>query len=636
MIARAARLGYARTVRNTLAFCASSFVIAGLLGAACSASGDAEEFESSSSSGAGAGASTSGTGGGSGVCGDCFGDSYTPCNPDGTAGTPVVCPDACSPGVGCTLCLAGANTCVGNEVHACGADGTVGELVTTCDVASGQTCLDGECKSGCAVAADKPSNVGCEFWAVDLDQQDGFSDPASMPWGVVLSNAGDAAANITIERNDGPPGGPIQAVPVLQTTVAAGSLEKVVLETRELDCGTQPNDYASPGTCLSSRAFRITASSPIVVYQFNTFENAFSNDASLLLPTNALGQVYRVINWSAGHPAKIPGFNIIDRSYVTIVGTKENTSVTVKPSWRIKGNAPIAATDIGGTITVTLGPFDVLNLETDDATLAESANAGVADLTGTTVQSSQPVAVFSGVESTSAPYHVDIPTYPGWDSGDTCCLDHLEEQMFPLESIGKRYVVTRSPVRSTGSYKEPDVLRFVGAAATATVTTSLPAPFDSFVLQPGEVKDTWADADVIVSSTEPVLIGQLLISQGYVDGPFKGDPSLTVFPPVEQYRTEYVFLTPGSWSENWVVIAAEVGTSVTIDGGFPNGCITAPGGNLDGVTYEARRCPIGEGAHSLSGDKPFGIVAYGYGSAGSYAFAGGADVKKIYEPPPLE
>ena len=30
--------------------------------------------------------------------------------------------------------------------------------------------------------------------------------------------------------------------------------------------------------------------SPIVVYQFNVFANAYSNDASLLLPTNALGQ----------------------------------------------------------------------------------------------------------------------------------------------------------------------------------------------------------------------------------------------------------------------------------------------------------------------------------------------------------
>ena len=40
--------------------------------------------------------------------------------------------------------------------------------------------------------------------------------------------------------------------------------------------------------------------------------------------------------------------------------------------------------------------------------------------------------------------------------------------------------------------------------------------------------------------------------------------------------------------------------------------------------------------HSLTGDKPFGIVAYGYGSAGSYAFAGGADVKHIYDPPPIK
>jgi len=33
---------------------------------------------------------------------------------------------------------------------------------------------------------------------------------------------------------------------------------------------------------------------------------------------------------------------------------------------------------------------------------------------------------------------------------------------------------------------------------------------------------------------------------------------------------------------------------------------------------------------------PFGITAYGYGPVGSYAFAGGADVKRIYQPPPLD
>jgi hypothetical protein len=56
---------------------------------------------------------------------------------------------------------------------------------------------------------------------------------------------------------------------------------------------------------------------------------------------------------------------------------------------------------------------------------------------------------------------------------------------------------------------------------------------------------------------------------------------------------------------------------------------------LAGVTYESRRCPLTVGAHRLSGDKPFGIVAYGYGAAGSYAFVGGADVKRIYDPPPI-
>ena len=37
--------------------------------------------------------------------------------------------------------------------------------------------------------------------------------------------------------------------------------------------------------------------------------------------------------------------------------------------------------------------------------------------------------------------------------------------------------------------------------------------------------------------------------------------------------------------------------------------------------------------HALTGDQPFGIAVYGYGNAGSYAFVGGANVTKIYDPP---
>jgi hypothetical protein len=604
------------------------------LTAACAATGNTP---SGGGSGSGAG-SNGGSGAGGGIAGECdvcFDLTYTPCDEAGEPGAPVTCPEQCANGVGCVSCIPGGNVCVGNEVHACLDDGSgPGALVEICDTNAGLTCHEGACKTGCELALGTPSNVGCEFWAVDLDQVDSFNDPASAPWGVVLSNVGDATANVTIDINTAPVGQPVATGTLQQVSVPPGTLVPLVLPTREVDCGLQPNDYNAPGTCLSSNAYRITSSAPIVVYQFNVFENAFSNDASLLLPTNALGKQYRVIGWPAGHPVKLIG-NIIDRSYVTIVGVEPNTTVTVKPRWRIRGNPPVPTTDVGGEITLVIGPFDVLNLETDDATLSDDP-ATATDLSGTLVQASAPVAVFSGVETTSAPGGVlTIPTYPGWESGDTCCLDHLEEQMFPIESVGKNYVVMRSPIRSTGSYHEPDVLRFLGVAETATVTTTLPPPYDSFTIAPGEVVTTYAQADVVVQATAPVMIGQILVSNEYVDGPYVGDPSLTVFPPVEQYRTQYVILTPGSWSDNYVVIAAPVGSSVTIDEASPSGCVVAPAGTLDGVAYEARRCPVSEGQHRLSGDQPFGIVAYGYGSAGSYAFAGGADVEKVYEPPPI-
>jgi hypothetical protein len=605
--------------------------------------------------GSGGGGGESGSGGsGTGTCGACLGKSYAPCNPDGTPAPQVECPLTCVPGRGCLECMPGKPSCNGNEIRTCPESGVTaeGELVKTCDVGAGEVCVDGACKSGCDLADGLPSNVGCEFWAVDLDQFDappvlpgfGGNDPASAPWGIVVSNAGQTVANVTVEINEAPPGQPPVPKALGQVAVPPGTLKTIKLPTRELDCGVKPNDAASPGTCLSSNAFRVVSSAPVVVYQFNVFENAFSNDASLLLPTNALGKYYRVLGWRAGHPVEIefPGLpKIISRSFVTVVGSKPNTKVTIKPSTRTHANTtsnpPIPTIQPGETVEFTIGPFDVINLESDNFTLQESSQTkNLADFTGTLVISDKPVAVFSGAELTGAPGSVDIPKAPDWDEKDTCCLDHLEDQMFPLEAIGKKYVITRSPVRSKGSYVEPDVIRFVGAAEPATVKTNLPAPFDTFTIQPGEIKDTWTQGHLIVDATAPVLVSQVLISQGYVSGATTGDPSLTVFPPADQFRTEYVIPVPPSWSSNHVVIAARPSTEITLNKNPLGGCKIEPIGELEGVIYEARTCPLTTGAYYLSGSEPFGIAVYGYGSAGSYAYVGGADVKPIYKVPELK
>ncbi|MEZ4452656.1 MAG: IgGFc-binding protein [Nannocystaceae bacterium] len=566
------------------------------------------------------------------------GETTGPTSATATVGTTANTDGSATATATASTTAAGTETAAGTTGTSEASTGESTTIQTIYDVGAGETDsgdTNGEIVT-CDDAADKPSNFGCEFWAVDMDQQDGFNDPASAPWGVAISNAGPGFTDITIEMNLANPGEPLDLTIVKQLTIDADEVVPVELPTRELDCGAMPNDYNAPGTCLSSRAFRITSSAPIIVYQFNVFQNAFSNDASLLLPTPALGKYYRVIGWPAGHPVKI--LNIIDRAAVTIVGTEEDTTVTVQPSWRIKGNPPVPPIPQGGTYVTKLGPFDVLNLETSDGTFQDDPKT-MADLSGTLITSDKPVAVFSGVETTSAPGGVvDIPKKPGWMDDETCCLDHLEEQLFPVESIGTSYVITRSPIRSTGNYHEPDVIRFVGVAEDAQITTSLPAPFNSFTLKPGEVRTTWADADFTATGTKPFTIGQILISNEYIDGTYTGDPSLTVFPPVDQYRDEYRILTPPDdgiwgWQTNWVVLSAEPTNMITIDGIEPLGCVITPAGTVKGVDYESRRCPVTAGVHSMKGATPFGVIAYGYGPAGSYAFPGGADVEPIYVPP---
>ncbi len=518
------------------------------------------------------------------------------------------------------LSCKGGKMCVGNAIHACEGDNKPGAKVGECNGKT-EVCIGGECQKGCAAADLLTSNVGCEFWAVDLDQENDFSNnAASAPWGLVLSNAGDKQAEVFIDQNDAAPGQPVKINLFKRVVIEPGSLATVEMPTREVDGSTQGKNEG-PGTMLSSNAFRVTSTQPIIAYQFNALRSQFSNDASLLLPTGSLGSIYRVLSWPAGKPISILG-SPIDRGYVTIVGTRAGTQVQVNVSNAIVAGGTVPATAKGGIVTATLGPYDVLNLETDGLP---------GDMTGTVVNASQPVAVFTGTELSGAPGTKKPP--PPSPEAKQCCLDHIEEQLFPVESYGKKFAIPRSPVRGS-SYVDFDILRFMGVAQGAVVKTNLPPPDDQFTLNPGEVRETYTDRDFVAEASEPIAIGQILVSQEYTENVI-GDPSLTIFPAIDQFRQDYLFLVPASWDKNYVAISMPEGTKLTIDGKDPAGCVTAPLGPLDGKTWTAMRCPLAEGAHKMAADKEFGIVAYGYGRAGSYAFVGGANVKKIYNPPPI-
>ena len=519
----------------------------------------------------------------------------------------------------------GGKLCVGLEIHACSDDNKPGAKLGECN-AVGEVCFNGECKSGCEATKVVTSNLGCEFWAVDLDNnKDGFNDAAGAPWGLVLANGGNAPAEVTIDQNDADPGAPQKITTWKKIAVAPNALQVLEMPTREVD-GSLAGNNEGPGTMLSSRAFRVTSTAPIVVYQFNALRSQYSNDASLLLPTPALGSTYRALSWPSGQPVSftIGGITTpIDRGYITILGTQEKTTVSVNVSQAVLGGGGIPATQKGGVVTATLGPFDVLNLETDGMP---------GDMTGTIVTSSAPVAVFVGTELSGGITNPTPPQQPGQE-GKSCCLDHVEEQLLPVESYGKKFLIPRSPPRGKGANVEPDYIRFMGVAVNVDVKTNLPAPNDKFTLAPGQTRDILTKTDFVVEANEPIAIGQVLVSMEYTED-FIGDPSLTTFPAVDQLRQDYLFLVPGSWKKNHVVIAMPQGATVKIDGAAI-ACDGANIGTLDGVTYVSKRCPIAEGVHNVTGDKPFLVAAYGYGQAGSYAFVGGSNVKKIYVPPPL-
>ncbi|MFV8751138.1 hypothetical protein ACNOYE_11390 [Nannocystaceae bacterium ST9] len=617
----------------TLAFACSSDDGGGIYSTSADATGDANDEIGTSS-----GESTSETGE---QCGSCEGTVYTPC-----AGEPVDCvltDEVCVTGTGCLACFPGVDTCQGNAIFTCTEAGQPGELVEECDSEAGEVCSNGVCADACQVADDTPSNIGCEFWAADLPNTRGLDDASKEPWGVVLANAGQTPADVVIERNIAALGEPDNLVALEQTTVPPGLLKTIQLPRAEIT-GWTPQTMEPPGptgTAKTNNGFRIRSTAPIVVYQFNTFTNDFSNDASLLLPVSGLGTVHRVIGYSTANPiGPIPIAGIPDHSSVAILGVADDTEVKIRPGTKtLSDMQSIPTGDVDKQVVVTLDQWEVLNISSDGIP---------GDMTGTIVESSKPVAVFSTGERAIAPSYEgdDFPTPPGWDPlrSDLCCTDHIEEQVFPASSLGSKFVVAHSPERSEGVWVEPDILRFMAVAEPATVTTSLAPPFDSFSLQPGEMFEAWAQEDIIVESTTPLMVAQILVSQTYTIA-YIGDPSLTYFPPIDQFRERYVFLTPPTWTLNYFVLTTPYGAgggdggsmgNFMLDGGaLPAECDERPVGTLNNVEYWAITCPVGEGAHLIEGDTNFGLTVYGYGPAGSYAYAGGADVKPIYDVPPI-
>ncbi len=546
---------------------------------------------------------------------------------------------------GAGKCAPGEQRCAdGREVvEECRPDGQGWEDVETCPETL-PICRGDECIDPC-MPTDPPSYQGCEYWAVDLEnanQRSGGYNPQNAPFAVVVSNTNDSrSAHVTVYTGDA------DSEDVrLEEDVAPNGVAVLDLGVRNV-----------AGTGISQSSFRIRSTLPISAYQFNPIHapEAFSADASLLLPVPTLGTRYYAVTGDG-----ITGLDDITQpdtsewpATVTVVGIGDvPTNVTITPANPIAAGGGIA----GDPIVVSLSRYDVLNLSAEMLG-GDPGPAGDGNLTGTLVEADAPVVVFSGNPSTVVPHGVP----------DVCCADHLEEQLFPVSIWGTTFAVPRSPPRLAAA-PEDDHVRFV-AAEDGTTLSYLPVtpPGAPAALDAGEVAAFSADADFFVTASSPILVAQLLASASEATVPCDprdadeidrcraetgfeasscvsiafgsdegrcrqvGDPSLVQVPPVIQYRSDYVFLIPDGYAHDYVVVVSPEDAEISMDGAD---VAAAPSlvADVGGVRWVRRRIELADGIHRMNSDLPVGATVFGYDTDVSYAYPAGLDL----EPEPIE
>lgn len=516
----------------------------------------------------------------------------------------------------CATCSPGAKRCEGNKAMFCTASGDAWQLAADCDAKgpAAHTCVAGKCLDLCALPADNPTNQGCRFWAVDLDNAEIVSggstfDAQNAPFGVVLINSGAKTAAVTITFGPGPG---VPEAKTHQLNVAPGAAQTVVLPRPEW--GLKPASL--DGTSLQGMAFRIDSTAPVAAFQHNPLQaNAFSADASMLLPANALGQTYRVLT----RKQSLPGL----RAYLAVAASSIGTTkVTITPTAATVAGEVIGAGTAGVPIEVSLQQGQVLNLET--------AKVGD-DLTGTLVQANKPVALFAGAEAAHAPdTDVCVAKADGagkvcagtnkscaisGDCAQTCCADHIEQQLPPISAWGTTYIAGQLQPRGA----EPGVWRIV-AAHNGTEVLFKPAVAPVQQLQAGQWVEVVGHEDVIIESNKSVLVGQFMASSG-LTGSSLGDPAFMILPPVSALGGAARFWVPGTYGSNFVTVCSPSDAEIELDGkAQSNGLVSAGSG------WSIWRLPVAAGVHEITSTRPIGAILHGWSKDGSYGHSVGHGV----------
>ena len=207
--------------------------------------------------------------------------------------------------------------------------------------------------------------------------------------------------------------------------------------------------------------------------------------------------------------------------------------------------------------------------------------------------------------------------------------DHLEESMFPYETLANDYIVTAPLIPTGGNTPKVEMVRVVATQDATTLTYDPPQGG-----APGAIGQAgaWIElannpGDFQISADKPILVVQYM--EGQDAGGNSGDPAMATAVAKSQYRNNYLFHAPTNYETSYVNIVAPTGEAVLLDGANVNGFTP-----IGGTGFSIARVGVsnaGDGNHNASSAKPFGISVYGYGQYTSYWYPGGSDLTVLHE-----
>ncbi|HRI07942.1 MAG TPA: IgGFc-binding protein, partial [Nannocystaceae bacterium] len=510
----------------------------------------------------------------------CENNTAKVCDGMGGFSSETPCADECLEGKGCVLCLPGSVQCNGKIPEACNDNGDAWVPGEACDDLQGLACdpNQGGCAGACANLG--LSYVGCDYYSTVTQQYDLYNTAPKDEFAIAVANTANQIAKVTVTQG---------ANTVTTADVAANSVQIIKLPwVNALTKGTGPSVLVQDG------AYRVRSTNPVTVYQFNPLKSTTTNDASLLLPVNTWRDKYMVASWP--HWSGLPAF-------YAVVAQADGTKVTLAPSATgkvIQAGGGVAA---DGTGVVTLNEGDVLQVMT--------GNNG--DVTGTVVTADKPIEVFGGHDCTNIPANVSA-------------CDHLEEAMFPVDTLAKEYIVVPPIQVPNNALDKAQMVRIVASEANTTLTFTPDQPVNKVLTNVGDfVQLSTTTAAFKVSADKKILVAQYMVGQSAGFG--TSDPSMLLTVPTEQYRSSYLFYAEKNWTANFVDIIAPVGAGVQVDMQAVNSWKP-----IGATGYQVAHVPLsnlGDGTHRVTSDQKVGISVYGVQSAGSYWYPGGLDLDLI-------